>query len=124
MVSKLGDCPGRLRIFHSHETLRPLSQCALDILLDTGSGSGGLETAMTAAAAQQATVDHGKVPYLACKAVATNIQVPVDNERSANTSPDSEHHDIAATDGGPAHPLGEERAVCLLYTSDAADDLL
>src|SRR5450756_2825166 len=88
MVSKLGDCPGRLRIFHSHESLRPLSQCALDILLDTGSGSGGLETAMTAAAAQQATVDHGKVPYLACKAVATNIPVSYTHLRAHETRHD------------------------------------
>src|SRR5450756_1805957 len=128
MMSKLGDCPGRPCVFHRHETLRPLSQCALDIPLDTGSGSGGLEAAMTATAAQQATVDHGKVPYLACKTVATNIQVPVHDKRTSNTSPDREHHDIAATDGNPADPLGEERTVGVVFqirrsTGDPADDI-
>src|SRR5450759_5762633 len=128
MMSKLGDCPGRPCIFHGHEALRSFSQCTLDIPLDAGSGSDGLEATMPAAATQQPPVDHGKVPYLTCKTVTTNIQMPVHNERSSNTSPDREHHDIAVADGDPADPLGEERTVGIVFqirrgTGEPTDDI-
>jgi hypothetical protein len=70
---------------------------------------------MPATTAQQASIDYGKVSHLARKAVATNIQMPIHDERSSNTSPDRKHHDIATTDRNPADPLGEERAVGIVF---------
>lgn len=114
-VGKFGNCSGRLCIVHRHEALRPSRQRASDVPLDAGSGSSGLQTAMPAAATQKALLDHGKVSYFTCKAVTTNIQMPVHDQRSSYPSPHSEHDDIAAADGNPTDPLGEERTLGIVF---------
>jgi hypothetical protein len=54
---------------------------------------------MTTAATQQTPIDHRQMSHLPGKTMATNVQMPVNDESSTHTSPDREHHDTATTDG-------------------------